>query len=119
MVVAALGRGAGREARLGQGAGWPGGGEPEGAGGVLPRRAARYSGRGPQVAGELCLRSRGRRRDRLAPFPPGRAPARGRGPPQTLRRHLPAVRVPGPRRPAANDPPCPRPPPPRTLPTPP
>src|SRR5260370_28723427 len=103
MVVAALGRGAGGEAGLGQGAGWPGGGEPEGAGGVLPRRAARYSGRGPQVAGELCLRSRGRRRDRLAPFPPGRAPARGRGRTQTLREAPPAVRAAGGGRAGVND----------------
>src|SRR5260370_30920799 len=103
MVVAALGRGAGREARLGQGAGRPGGGEPEGAGGVLPRRAARYSGRGPQVAGELCLRSRGRRRDRLAPFPPLRAPSRSRGRTQTLRWHFLALTVPPTGRTGDND----------------
>ena len=63
VVVAAVGRGAGRQARLRQGPDGPRRGEPEGAAGRVPGRAARDPRRGPQAARSTsCWSPRARRR---------------------------------------------------------
>src|SRR5439155_127174 len=93
--LAALGRRARRQTRFRKGGGGPGGGEPEGSGGRVPRRAPRHPRRRPQAAGELRARGRRRGGDRLAALPPDRAPAGGARGAAALGGHLHAGRRPG------------------------
>ena len=86
VVVAAVGRGARRQARLRQGADGPRRREPEGAAGRVPGRPARDPRRREEAAREPRPGRGGRGGDRLAALPPGGAAARGERRPQALRR---------------------------------
>ncbi len=77
VVLAAVGGGARRQARLRQGADGPRRGEPEGSRGRVPGRSPRHPRRRPEVPGQPRAGGGGGGGDRLAALPAGRAPARG------------------------------------------